>query len=298
MKTKHKVLIVDDDKNYAQSLIDPAYKNYDIELHHCEDWETAESRIIKNPDEFRVIIIDGKGKLKQEEKEENSRHLHVATSFLKSLREKGIYIPYVINTGYFEELSKYFGNEIMIDKKDTDKLFAKIKELIESSEENKIREKYSDVFACFSPQYLPKEAEDNLLEVLLEIENNKWSASSLNTLRKIVESIYIKLHEYDDELIPYGCLRYENNKVNLKYCELRLTGKEIRENGTILYPAIKAALPVHLCLIVGPITKVCNMASHPDLNKISKYYLQGITFALMEMILWFKKYVDENYKKK
>jgi hypothetical protein len=97
-------------------------------------------------------------------------------------------------------------------------------------------------------------------------------------------------------LIPYGCLRNEKGYINSKFCELRLTGKEIRNKVEILHPAIQPVLPEHLCILLGPITAVCHGGSHPvDEKELTKYSVSLVMNGIMDLLIWFKQFVDKNY---
>jgi hypothetical protein len=297
MEKRYKVLLVDDDISYSESLIAMADEIYNIDIQHCEDWEEGKSLIESNHKNFNALILDGRGKLSQGAAGSNPKHLSTALSDINEMRAKRIYIPFVVNTAFYEEFSIYFDNVLMVEKNDSDNLFKTLHGLIISSDIEKIKSKYSDVFECFCDQYLPISASDNLMEVLLEIEKNTWTENSFTPLRKVIEAVYIRIHELDDTLIPYGCLRFNIIQVNFRYCELKLTGREIRDKSTILYPASKPILPQHIGWVIGPITTVCSIASHTDVKEcLTKYSLQMVVHGVMDLILWFKKYVDTNHK--
>jgi len=181
-------------------------------------------------------------------------------------------------------------NYIQIDKTIKKAYYLQIKDSI--SKENEISVKMKEL------HFLKGVHIDDLKELILkiQIENNKWSGNSFTPLRKIIESVYFKLHEYDDHLLPYGCLRYDNGQVNFKYCELRITGREIRDNANIIYPKISPVVPEHIQWILGPITKICSIASHADNEKfLTKYSLETVVYGIMDFLIWFKKFVEKNH---
>ena len=136
------------------------------------------------------------------------------------------------------------------------------------------------------------------MEVLTDYEENTWSSNSFTPLRKVIESVCKSIHEYDDDLIPYGCLAYENDKVNLFYCELRLTGRDIRKknSGEILFPRVNAVLPEHIGSLFGAIVNVAHKCSHPDYAKyVTKYSLGFVIHGLIDLLIWYRRFIDENY---
>lgn len=297
MMNNIKALLVDDDPRYAASFVDKAFLR-NIEIVHKEDWETALTELKENFLNYVAVILDGKGKLSQDQRGDDPKHLSRALQDINLLRGENKFIRYFINTAYFDTLVEYFGTDNFFDKKKNqeDLLLDEIIKTAANIDIYRLKEEFSDVFECFGPKYLQEESSVIIIKALLSIKDNTWSSDSFNPLRKIIESIYIKLHEYDDKLIPYGCLRYENDQVNFKHCELRLTGKDIRENASIIYTAVPSVLPIQLSLVLGPITKICSIASHVVNKKhLTQYSFQTIVWVVMDMIIWFKKHVDENY---
>lgn len=298
MKTHFKLLFVDDDERYARPLVDWASNSYSMELIHHLNWEEALASLEQNFDEYDAVIIDGKGQKTKEGKVDDPSHAIQAIRDLEIRVGKGLFVPYVVLSKY-HEMRELFDNNVFYEKGvQEDEMFKYLISKINENPTTKIKIRFPEVFSCFSELYVPFNVQDHLIEVLQEIEENTWSINSFTPLRKIIESIYIRLHEYDDNLIPYGCLRFENNQINLKYCELRLTGKEIRikGNGAVIYPSSDPVIPPHLCLIIGPITNICSKASHVDMNAgFTKYTLLYILYGIMDLLIWFKKFVDQNY---
>ena len=294
-----KILFVDDDKRYSEPLKDRIYNELGYELDHYEDWEEAKSKLLMDPSVYSAIIVDGKGKLSQSSKGDDDKHLHVVLSDLKELKGKGELIPHIINTAYYDELHKYFGEDPIVSKDQPEKLIDLLKSTIKGSSNDKIKAKYDEAFYAIGDKYLSIECEENLMEVLHDYEENTWTSNSFTPLRKVIESICKSIHSYDDQLIPYGCLAFESGKVNLFYCELRLTGREIRKphSATVLFPRVDAVLPDHLGSLFGAIVKVAHKCSHPDYAVfVTKYSLGFVIQGTIDLLIWYKKFIDENYQ--
>ncbi len=103
----YKVLIIDDRKDYVLSQIELA-DFYKIDLEHIDNWEEAKIKIESDFSYYKAVILDGKGKIKKNGKEEDSQHLAVAKKWLDIQRSHGHYIHYVINTGFVEEIREWF----------------------------------------------------------------------------------------------------------------------------------------------------------------------------------------------
>ncbi len=287
---KHRVLIVDKDETYASKLNNQASNNY-VFIHY-EDWESAGSELQENPENYDAIIIDRNLKFNADEESEDISNLTDAISELTELRRTHqIFIPYFIITANHKEISKKKRKEPIVNKNDISKLFVELKSRITSKPEYKIKIKYNEAFEAFGDKYLSKNSKQSLIEVLINFENNKWSENSFNPLRKIIEAIYKNLHEYDDNLLPCSCVD-ENGRVNFEYCNRRLAG--LPNDHITFEKEYRRVLYEHLGWIIGPITKVCHIASHEN-NKqnITKYSLGTVLFGVIDLLIWYKKFVDE-----
>jgi hypothetical protein len=216
------------------------------------------------------------------------------------LKGKGNYIPRFINTAYLDIYQDVISHERLYAKPaDQEKLFADIIKKIKNNPVKKVHVKYPEVFECFGENYLGKEAQNHLTHVLVAIDENSWTLESFNTLRKIIEAIYLFLHDMDDNLIPHACVQYEKREVNFEYCARRLfSGKDIRDRqGNIISQAIPRVVPEHLGWMIQPLDKICSICSHSyqDQEYVNQYTIQTVTFGVMEFILWMKKYVDKHY---
>lgn len=293
MKANYKVLFVDDDRRYAEPLIERAFSEYNIELDYHENWEEALSCLADdNSGSYQGVIIDGKGKKTKDSKGDDVSHVVLALRDLSERKGKGKFLPYVVLSKYLE-IKDLVEMDIFFEKgKDEDEMFKYFIKRIANLESEKIKAKYSEPFEIIG-QYFSKDVNLNLLEVLIDFESNTWTKNSFTPLRKIIEAIYIGLHEYDDRLIPHECLRF-NGQVNLKYCELRVTGKDIIDQvtGKIKFQRIPPILPENLQLLINPLTKICNKASHNDTGKnLTKYALGTVIFGVLDLLLWYSQFV-------
>lgn len=291
-----KILFVDDDHRYAKPLIERAYE-YRLELEHYDNWEEAYTKLEGDFDTYHGVIIDGKGKLDKDSKGDDQRHVNKAIGDLRELKGNKQYIPFLILSKYLEIKDAIM--EPFFEKgKDERKMFEFLKKEIENLEDNKIRLKYHDVFTAFGEGYLDKSAEENMFEAIRSFENNDWSDNSFTPLRKIIEAIYKDLHKKDDELIPYGCLRFDNDRINFAWCERRLKGEVInnRTSGEVLYPASNPVLPEHFKLGITLYTRLCNSAAHIGYKDyLTKNTLGSCLFFIIDFLIWYKRFVDQNY---
>jgi len=294
MKKHYKVLFVDDDKRYAEPLIERAYSEYQVDLQYHDNWEEAYAVLADDFDLFHAVIIDGKGKRTSDSKSDDMSHVLAAISDLREERGKGQYIPFVILSKYFEVRDLVDSIPFFEKNKEEDDLFKFLIGEIEKTPNHKIRNRYEEPF-CILEQHFSSIETGNLYEAIKAFENNSRTENTLNSLRKIIEAVFRSLHEKDDDLIPYGCLRYENGRINLKWCELRLTGKTIKDmkTGAVIIGSIPIVLPDHLSLILGPIIKICSMGSHQgNETNISRYTLGMAVFGIIDLLIWYEAFVE------
>ncbi len=296
MDTTWKILFVDDDPRYAEPLIERAYE-YNLELEHYDNWEEAYSILVDDFESYHAVIIDGKGKLNRDSKGDDQKHVSKAIGDLRELKGNRQFIPFVILSKYLEIRDAII--EPFFEKgKDEIKMFEFLTKEIQNLDDNKIRHKYQDAFVAFGENYLDKSAEENLIEAIRSFENNDWNDNSFAPLRKIIEAIYESIHEKDDKLIPYGCLRFDNNKINITWCERRLKGEDINDRNTreILYPKSQQVLPEYLSTGITFYTKLCNKAMHTGYKEyITKNTLGSCLYFIIDLLIWYKNFVDKNY---
>ncbi len=296
MEKTFRIIFVDDDRRYADSLQDRAFSEFGLELEHYDNWEEAFTKLEEDFDAYHGVIIDGKGKLSKDSKDDDQRHVNKAIGDLREQKGRGRYIPYVVLSKYLE-IKDTITERFFEKGREEDKMFRFIIDEITSLEENKLKAKYHDAFQSFGDNYLNKEAEDNMLEALRSFETNNWSASTFTPLRKIIEAVYQSLHDKDDKLIPHSCLRFENGKINFTLCERRLKGQEINERtGRVAHPAGNKVLSVYLNATITHFTRLCNNSMHIAYrDKLTKNTLGACIYFIIDLLIWYKIFVDEKY---
>jgi hypothetical protein len=287
-----KVLFVDDDHRYAEPLIDRAY-SAGLELEYYDNWEEAFSMLQEDFNKYHGVIIDGKGKLTKDSRGDDQRHVNRAIGDLRELKGKKQLIPFVVLSKYIE-LKDTIDEPFFEKGKDEQEMFKYLIRNIQNSETNIIKAKYKDVFEVFELSYLDKTTENHLTEAIKTFENGNLTGGSYTLLRMILESIYKSLHELDDKLIPYRCLRFDNDKINFTLCERRLKGLAINDRTThkLLFPEETPVLPEFISSVISEYTRLFNRSVHAEHNDIiTRYTYGGALFFMMDLLLWFKEFV-------
>lgn len=291
---KFKIIIVDDDINYVEPQKDLAYSKFDLELVHFTNWEEAESELVGNFSSYEAIIIDGKGQLTKDSKMEDESHLSVAINWLKEQKGRGLIIPIFINTGFHEELTKYYRIDqdiVGIFKKgenQTLQLFEAVKSTINGKDERKIKLMYKDVFFIFNDHYLPSQKQNLLMQALLAIQNSRCTKSDFNAVREILEEVYIKLQSLGKLDNKY----FNGDRPILELCCFYLIGKEVITPNWRDKLIGDPIFPSHIGWTATGVKSVTSVLSHAYDHEFTHYALKNVTFGIMEVLVWLKSYID------
>jgi len=293
MKEKLNILFVDDDIRYSEPLVDRAFNEFGYNFDHYEDWEEAKSKLIEQITSYSVLIIDGKGKLTQGSKGDDPKHLSVVLNDLKELKGKGLFIPYVINTAYYEELSTYFEEERMVTKNEQDKLFEIIKELASGSELEKLKVKYFNAFIPFNENIIDKKYQHILIEILSCLEAEDYRKKNLNVIRDLLEAFFLTLMD-DYECIPESFKNHRGNP-NHAWCTRYFTGQSTKD-GDKKSHTIEFDIPNHISWSISYVKEISNGFSHlSEDEKLKNPYISSV-YAMITILEWLPGFISENFE--
>ena len=179
---------------------------------------------------------------------------------------------------------------------------------VEESYSNELKSNHSEVLHAIvkhSDPYLGKGTQARLLEILKSLKNPKDSFNDelyFIKLRMILESLFRSAKEYG--LLHENCVSKEGN-VNLTDSSLFLAGEPTRHLGV---GCKKKHFPRIIADIVKSILFITGAAAHTVDPQVEKnidlkdyryrintpYLLYSLTFQLMDVLLWYKSYVEEN----
>ena len=112
--------------------------------------------------------------------------------------------------------------------------------------------------------------------------------SDFNVVRELLELVYIKLKEIgilDSKYFP-------NGRPNLEWCYRFLCNMDVTTPKWRDSPIGYSTFPDHVGYIVNGIKNVSSAFSHSYNEEYSSYALKNITFGMMEVLLWLKKFID------
>jgi hypothetical protein len=304
---KYKVLWIDDDCNTTgRDFIGQAEQD-DVDITAFESHEEGIDFLEKNLNDFHAVILDAKVKHKKDDTVINLEGLRASRDRLIELNNK-IDLPYFIFTGQPDyqknEVFKESFGEFYIKGIDNEKLIKDLIYRIERKEDYILLKEYRRVFEVCSEKYIGSESKKHLLQILASIKKpNEVFDDELyfTQIRIILELVFRKANKlgflHDDCIL--------NGKVNLSESSLFLAGKETAH---LNVRCGKSHFPKLIADSVQSILFITGAASHTTDPEIQKnidlltyrktvqtpYLLYSLTFKLMDVLLWFKDYVDLN----
>lgn len=161
-----------------------------------------------------------------------------------------------------------------------------MKKLIQNAENYQIERKYADVFEIFEKGYLGQSERERLLNILRKLDSKTLVKDNFNTLRKILEAIFISLNQTHNQLIPNRCIIPIQNRPNLTWVWHYLRG-EVR------YPDRTSEINTnplsnYYLALISFLQEITDINSHNYPANPSDYAYKSTVFALLEMLLWFK----------
>lgn len=286
-----KMLIIDDSLPYVEALYRDVQR-CNILLLHAGSLEEGKE-LFEGPEGGSMvgIILDVKClKLRHQAVPDNS----FITAAIKYFGERAAHLPLVVLTGetdQYHNLRELYEGTLRVYSKGRDEgeMIAFMVAEAGKLEWIKLRLKYPDVFAVVD-RHLDREAEQELTTCLKEIDTTDFTVikNSLGCLRRLQEKIYLALNRADEELLPRRFVAGELNIVGA-YKHLSETGQVER------YKIIDrfAELIYKITSDNGAHTPHANPKYPP-----TRYSVHAVTFAMLDLLLWFGMVMDGQAEKK
>ena len=283
---KINVVIIDDETSWVETIYNAAARN-GIELTHCTNLEEG-MNTLESSKKYLSVILDGYCLVNKDEDVPSKSFLSKAFKKIDALieRQDRFLLP-VINTA-FDEYSEYFSERAQIfDKKSqTDELFTFIRSETKKSPEMQIKNKHVKVFEIFESGYLLDNVELKLLSVIKSINDEDPSViqANLSLMRTIIEAVKDKLYAVDPNISQPGtpAIAFLKNLAgNWDYSAKRPTSNQY--------------MPKYICdQMVTLYTIASETASHHSNLCPTKYTVKAMENSLLEFLLWFKNWMDDN----
>lgn len=316
MNKRYNILWIDDQ---YEELIDFSIQaeNAGIDLFGFTSFEEGFKYLEKDLNQYDGVLLDAmffetKEQVKGEEDESG---LGMAIARLNELKFKKD-LPWFVLSGK-ESFTKNNNSILKANKKrcfdktdgdDLEELLITIKEEADKLEDTQIKHRYQNVFAVLTGTYIGEEPADHLLKILKSVGNPGEGIEDVlyfNRLRIILEGIFRAANKFG--LLHDHCI--QGGKVNLKNSFDFLSQQKVKVSHDKIVTCDRKHFPALIERAVENILDVTNVASHsesPEKEKSrlelsayrqtvrSPYLLYCLTFQLMDVLLWFRSYIDEN----
>jgi hypothetical protein len=306
---EYKVLWFDDQHETFESLKDDA-KQQGIILIGFTNAEEGIAELESNLISYDAVIVDGKFYKNAGASGDavNDSALFNVARFLD--KSEGIKkIPWFIFSGQPDFLNKsnpiaaeYKANKVYNKNFDADieKLWNDIKKEADQQLDTQIRLKYHRVFEVCVEKYIGELASHDILN-LLKVEDADNIDNHFNVIRKVVEDLFKAFNKFN--LLPS---EFVIPNLALNQSSIFLSGQDQYENTDAKYKKYIHLEETHLPKLIAnnlrsilAITQAGSHRSDIDLHvKTIKtpYLFKSVLFQLLDLLVWFKMYVDSNPK--
>lgn len=283
-----RILIIDDDKNFVEELQRDANPHRIILDHALSLEEALEIMEEKGDRAFAGIILDVICLKKKEQKVPDE-------SFLARAKEvfdrKAPGLPKAILTaepGHFKTLKPLYEGTLSVYLKggeDHDRMFSFFCRESEKLENIRMASQYPDIFEVFEKRFLGAGEEQELIACLKLMNSSDpvVIADNLARLRRLQEAIYLALYRKDPKYIPPGA--GVGGGSLFKHVIRHFKVMHLIEHGKII------ELASGLVHSIGS-DHGTHVPSKPPLYAPSSYTVQMTTFAMLDLILWFKAIME------
>jgi len=300
----YNILWIDDEHKTLGGTKGRAKRN-GIKLIPFKSLNGGMSELERNYPFYDGVLLDAKFFENEDDEKgtENTYNVHRAKEQLLQLKKK---FEVFILTGqaevYEDKTFKKAFTKVYKkgSDKEIDRLFADIKKSAALQEDTQIRHTYKRVFEVCTERYIGEFAGQDILN-LLKIKDDINIESHFNTIRKVVEDLFLAFNKY--KLLPN---EFINPNIALNPSSIFLAGLEQRENTKNIYKQHRHLPDTHLdpqiVYYLKNILAVTQSGSHrSDTGTFVRsvktpFLLKSIIFQLLDVIVWFKMYVDSNPK--
>lgn len=269
-----------------------------VKLHPYRSSEKGLAALEERLHFFDAVLLDGLFALNEEQEEGTERlnALSIAVARLNQLKNIKNFKHFIL-TGQetleqSEQFKDMFGDfYLKRDPKSVQQLFKDLRLAAEAMADTQIRHRFQRVFEVCTDRYIGEAAASELL-IILRRENDEASiteaTSRITAIRKIIEDLFRACNR--EGLVPEAFI---TGNVKLSATSKFLSG--ITEDGYKLAPG---TVPDLVGSLIKNILAVAQPASHraqvdAHMTAVhSPYLLYSITYTLLDVLLWFKSFVD------
>ncbi|MFD2939706.1 hypothetical protein [Flavobacterium notoginsengisoli] len=299
----YNILWIDDEHETLTGTKGRAKRN-GIQLIPFKSLNAGMSELEQNYPFYDGVLLDAKFFENEDDIEgsEDTDNVHRAKEQLLQLKKK---FEIFVLTGQAEAYEDSTFNKAFkkVYKKgsdeDIERLFEDIKNAAANQEDTQLRHSYKRVFDVCNEKYIGEMSGQDILN-LLKVNDETNIDNHFNTIRKIVEDIFVAFAKFN--LLPS---EFVSPSVSLNESSKFLAGKSpdgvfFTEKG--YQHKEEAHLPKQIAFYLRNILSVTQAGSHrSEIDSFVKslktsFLLKSVFFQLLDVIVWFKTYVDSNPK--
>lgn len=298
----YNILWIDDEHETLSGTKGRAKRN-GINLMPFKSLNGGMSELERNYPFYDGVLLDAKFFENEDDEEgtEDTYNVHRAKEQLLQLKKKfEVFVLTGQAEAYEDKTFKKAFTKVYKKGSDDeiDRLFADIKDAASSQEDTQIRHSYKRVFDVCTEKYIGEYAGQDILN-LLKVEDESNIDNHFNSIRKIVEDLFSTFHKFT--LLPS---EFVSPNVALNQSSIFLAGQEQHEKTDAVYKQHRhlgsTHLPPQIAYYLRSILAVTQSGSHRSnidhhVHSVkTPFLLKSVFFQLLDVLVWFKMYVDSN----
>ena len=294
-----RILLVDDNRQkelFFEPLADLASNILRADLVQAYTFEEMKSIFEDNPYEYQAVILDGKGQKNDISKAEDDGFLNIALKWLQAKNREGVYIPFVIYSGYADELKKIFDDEAIYwkSKNEETKMLQDLQNKIKGTAYFNQALLFPDIYELLDLKLLHSKYQPDIIKATQTISDTYIGSLEdvLRSLRPMLEFTLYKLDELSTTLFSTAC--FKRGKIDLAGTLYFLAGSPKSVGDEVIFDS-QEIIPLHIFFLAETIRKITNSSAmhHYDVTA-SNNLAKSCIYAFIEYLMWFKKYIIEN----
>lgn len=292
------VLYIEDEKQDYERLQMEANPYRILLTHETNLEEGIKTFREKGEKYFDGIILDALCLIRKEDNSPKKAHVLKAWKEFHALAPSLLKVIFTGETAFAQNLHELLEeSEVYIFNKgsgdDVSKMLTMFVDESRHKEDRIIATRFADVFEIFDKGFLDSSDRETLLECIKNMNSNEEARikNTLSGIRRLQESIYRAINKVDSKMVPDEFLL--NGKTDYRGIQWHLRGqfnRDTRKSEGEEYVPMGTNIDQFADSIY---TVVSNYGSHKKFSEVSKYTLSTITFAILDLLLWFKGFVQE-----
>ena len=290
-------LIIDDDTPYVESLNRDAQRLRIFFTHRTNLEEARQFMESKEAGKISAIVLDVKCMMRKQQEVAHSNFIMEAVIYF---RKAFPHLPMAILTGEpdeYKHLKELFMNrmDVYFKGSEEEQMLLSLSGQAQRIDYVRLEQQHPGIFEAIA-KYLEPDAYNRLLTCLQNMRNTDCTAitGTLGNLRKLQEYLYMALNRIDNDMVP-DSLVYYNGKINIdnKNIIKYLKGNyDQTQRTTTTTEYVKHDSKEDRLL--NYIYKGCSEEIHVTDQNTTKYTVQSLVFAFMDLVLWLKEIADRH----